>query len=95
MTKCERKPSRSQKPGLIVATIESATQKQVIMRAKNFLKNTSDYENVYIAHDRSFATRVNESNMFTVLKEVGKANDYFVSGNGRIVKKTGTARRPH
>ena len=31
---------------------------------------------------------MNESNMFTVLKELGKANNYFVSSNGRILKKT-------
>ena len=26
--------------------------------------------------------------MFTVLKELGKANYFFVSGSGRILKKT-------
>ena len=31
---------------------------------------------------------MNESNMFTVLKELGKAHNYFVSSNGRILKKT-------
>ena len=61
------------------------------MWAKANLKNTTDYKRVYIENDRSLAARVNESNMFAVLKELGKANEYFVSSNGRILKKTGNA----
>ena len=91
VTSCERKQARGQKPGqkpgLIVAKIQNAEQKQTIMNVKNSLKNTSDYKDVYIEHDRSFSTRVNESNMFTVLKELGKAKDYYVTSNGRILKK--------
>lgn len=59
------------------------------MKVKNILKKTTDFKDVYIENDRAFSTRVNESNMFTVLKELGKANKYFVSGSGRILKKTG------
>ena len=59
------------------------------MQIKNRLKNTPEYKDVYMENDRSFSTRINESNMFTVLKELGKANDYFVSGSSRILKKTG------
>ena len=87
VSSCERKQSRGQKPGLIVARIETAEQKNKIMNVKNSLKNSSDYKDVYIEHDRSFSTRVNESNMFTVLKELGKAKDYYVTSNGRILKK--------
>ena len=86
---CERKSPKSKKTGVILVTIETADQKQEIMQIKNRLKNTPEYKDVYIENDRSFSTRINESNMFTVLKELGKANDYFVSGSGRILKKTG------
>ena len=72
-----------------MARNETVEQKQEIMRVKNYLKNSSDYKNVYIENDRSFSTRVNESNMFTVFKELGKASEYFVFSNGRILKKTG------
>ena len=88
LTQCERKSSRGQKPGIIVATMENAEQKHEVMRKKSHLKNTSNYKKVYIENDRSLESRVNESNMFTVLKELGKANNYFVSSNGRILKKT-------
>lgn len=88
VTQCERKSSRGQKPGIIVATMENAEQKHEVMRKKSHLKNTSNYKKVYIENDRSLESRVNESNMFTVLKELGKANNYFVSSNGRILKKT-------
>ena len=50
MTSCERKQSRGQKPGLIVAKIENVEQKQTIMNVKNSLKNTSDYKDVYISN---------------------------------------------
>ena len=89
VTSCESKQTKGPKPGVIAARIETAEQMQEIMRANNCLKNTSDYKNVYNENDRSFSTGINESNMLTVLKERGKANDYFVSSNGRILKKIG------
>ena len=95
ITKCERKPSKSKKPGVIVATIDTVDQKQEIMKVKNILKKTTDFKDVYLENDRAFSTRVNESNMFTVLKELGKANEYFVSGSGRILKKTGKSGNRH
>ena len=74
VTSCERKQTKGPKPGVIVARIETVEQKQEIMRVKNCLKNSSDYKYVYIENDKSFSTRINESNMFTVLKELGKAS---------------------
>ena len=49
--------------------MENAVQKHEIMRKKSHLKNISNFKKVYIENDRSLESRVNESNMFTVLKE--------------------------
>ena len=38
VTQCERKSSRGQKPGIIVATMENAEQKHEIMRKSPILK---------------------------------------------------------
>ena len=70
VTSCERKQTKGPKPGVIVERIETVEQKQEMMRVKNCL----DYKHVYIENDKRFSTRVNESNMFTVLKELGKAS---------------------
>ena len=88
---CECKLSKGHKLGVIVASIENTAKKQEIMRVKANMKNTTDYKREYIGNYHSLAARVKKLNMFAVLKELGKANEYFVSSNGRILKKTGNA----
>ena len=43
---------------------------------------------MYVEYARQLSSRINESNMMTVLHELGKKEQYFVSGTGRILRKT-------
>ena len=82
LVKCERKKSRDNRP-----TIESRDQKQKLLDNKKTLRTTRSYSNVYIEDVRPLSSRINEANMMTVLHELGKKDQYFLSDNGRIVRK--------
>ena len=85
--KVERKASRNGKPGVIVASIETLEQKRKIMETKKTQKNTNAFKKVYTEDDRPLETRVAESNMRTILKEIGKSDNYVLS-NGRLFRKS-------
>ena len=87
--KAERKGSYHGKPGVIIASIETVEQKGKVMEAKKELKKTNAYKKVYIEDDRPIQTRVAESNMRTILKEIGKSDNYVFS-NGRLFKRSNT-----
>ena len=83
VTQAERKFSKGKKPGPIIATIETFEQKQSLMKNKNSLKNVNKYKKVYIENDYSPKTRNTDSNLRTILKEIGKDKQYRVAG-GKI-----------
>ena len=76
----ERKSTRGRKPGPVIATIETFEQKQKLMKAKNSLKNVEQYKKVYIENDYAPETRNSDSNLRTILKEIGKDKQYRVAG---------------
>ena len=53
------------------------------MKNKTFLKNVNKYKKVYIENDYSSETRNTDSNLRTILKEIGKDKQYRVAG-GKI-----------
>ena len=86
VTAAERKQTRDGKPGLIIATVETAEQKSSVMQRKKNLRKTKHYESVYLEDERPSDQRLTESNMRTLLKACGKSNDYIFS-NGRLFQK--------
>ena len=69
VVKAELKTSGNDKPGVIIASIETLAQKRKVMETKKSLKNTNAFKNVYIEDDRPLQTRVIESNMNSILME--------------------------
>ena len=51
------------------------------------LCDTRAFSNVYIKDVRPLSSRINEANMMAVLHELGKKEKYFLSDNGRRVRK--------
>lgn len=82
----ERKQSKNNKPGVVIATVENLQQKKDIFIAKRMLKSSHTYEDVFIENDLPYDQRVHSSNMSTILKEIGKS-DSFTLHRGRIVKR--------
>ena len=52
VTAAERKQTRDGKPGLIIATVETAEQKSSVMQRKKNLRKTKHYESVYLEDER-------------------------------------------
>ena len=84
VTKAERKFSRGRKPGPVIASIEYFEQKQKLMKSKNMLKNIEQYKKVYIDNDYAPEVRNADTNLRTILKEIGKHKQYRVSG-GKVL----------
>ena len=53
------------------------------MKTKNALKNVEKYKKVYIENDYAPEVRSADSNLRTILKEIGKCKQYRVAG-GKI-----------
>ena len=87
-TAAERKTLAGRKPGVIVASIETFPQKQKLMKSKSSLKKTAAYKRVYTENDYCSETRKTDSNLRTILKEIGKNKQYRVEG-GKIVSAKG------
>lgn len=80
VSQVERKFSRGKKPGPVIASVESFEKKQKLMKAKNALKNIDTYKRVYIENDYAPEIRNADTNLRTILKEIGKNKQYRVSG---------------
>lgn len=78
VTAAERKRASGRKPGVIIASIETFAQKQKLMKTKSALKKTVAYKKVYIENDYCPETRKTDSNLRTLLKEIGKDKQYRV-----------------
>ena len=75
VTAAGRKQTRGGKPGLIIATVETAEEKPSVMQRKKNLRKTKHYESVYLEDESPSDQRLTESNMRTLLKACGKSND--------------------
>ncbi|CAC5381001.1 unnamed protein product [Mytilus coruscus] len=83
--KVERKQSNGPRPGVVIARLQSKQNKVEIMKKKKELRKIQKYRNVYIESDIPYETRVANSNMRTILKEMGKLNDFKVY-QGKLVR---------
>ena len=84
---CSRKLSRGDKPGVVIATLETLAQRQKLLEHKRKLKSTKNYSNVYIEEARPLETRINEANIRTVIKEMGKNESFTMTKNGKLVRR--------
>ena len=92
----ERKKSQddTHKPGLIIATLKSISDKKRIMSAKNKLKDHRQYSSVHINHDQSRSERIVADNFRTILSAI-KQGDTNLSVRGfRVVRTDSSNRTP-
>ncbi|MES9884862.1 MAG: hypothetical protein ABW185_28790 [Sedimenticola sp.] len=83
---CRKKDLSNNRPGVIIATVDTAAQKAKIMKNKSSLRQCRNFRNVYIEDDRPLEVRTNEANIKTLLTEMGKS-DKYININGRYVMK--------
>ena len=85
----ERKGARDDRPGLIITEVESAEQKKSIFKCKRQLRGNKVYPDVYINDDLPFELRQTEASLRTLVREMGKENQYTVRG-ARLITKSRT-----
>lgn len=74
------------KPGHVLLTVGNKEEQVAILKSKNLLRNGGKYNNVWIEADKPKEVRAMERNCRTLLKELGKENEYKFKGS-TLVKK--------
>ena len=88
ITDVKRCPDRGTgKTPLLKIAFETVEQKVDVLRAKESLKNTREFKNVYLRSSKNHTERILELNAKTLLSQLPNGNQYRVTANGRIVKK--------
>lgn len=81
-----RKRAKENTTGIIIVELENFAHKKNIFSKKKQLKSKPKYKKVYIDNDLPIETRIHQSNMRALLKEVGKDQKMTFIGN-RLVNK--------
>ena len=96
ITDVKRCPDRATgKPPLLKIAFENVEQKVQVLRAKESLKRTHDFKNVYLRSSKNHTERILELNAKTLLSQLPNGNQYRVTANGRIVKKDNRNENPN
>lgn len=86
----ERVRPRGRQPGLVKAELQTVQDKVAVLRRKSKLKDHDNYRRVYVSSAKSHAERRMDFNLRTLLREIPTAKDYYLSGNGRLIKRSET-----
>ena len=78
------------KPGIVKMEFNSLADKLAILREKKNLKNFSRYGKIFIRSSQSHEQRLLQQHTTEILKFLGKENDYYFNGSGRLIRKTET-----
>ena len=87
VVKAIRTPFRDRKPGVIKLQLPTVQNKKDILKGKRSLSNSTQYSRAFIRGSQSHTERLLHLNTNTLLNELGLADRYRVSGNGRLVPK--------
>ena len=68
----ERKQSRNRKPGVIVATCRAERDVEKVLKNKRDLKNSRQYEQVYVEPDVPLQQRIQNSNLRNIVSVIGE-----------------------
>ena len=82
------------KPGLVKISLSNLEEKKMVLREKRKLKEVERYKKVFLRGSKSHTDRILELNARTLLDELPHGDQFRVTSNGRIVKKTQLT-RPH
>lgn len=81
------------KPGLVKISFSSLEEKKNVLREKRNIRNVEKYKTVFIRSSKSHTERLIELNARTMLSELPHGNQFRITSNGRIVKKTPSTQR--
>uniref|UniRef100_A0AAV2JG05 Uncharacterized protein n=1 Tax=Knipowitschia caucasica TaxID=637954 RepID=A0AAV2JG05_KNICA len=82
----ERLRARGPGPGVVKVAFASAKEKVAVLRGKTNLKSQDKFKKVFRSA-KSHTERVMEENFKVLLHNLPNGSDYFVSGNGRVLRR--------
>lgn len=83
----ERVRARGTKPGLVKVELPSVEEKVAVLRRKAKLKDNDRFQRVFLSSAKSHSERLVDLNFRTLLRETSILKDYYVTANGRLVKR--------
>ena len=84
--RAKRLPSRNaNKPGLLKIELPNLEAKKKILRRKTQLNKVQQYRKVYLRSSKTHAERLIELNTMTLLQQMPSANQFRMTGNGRLI----------
>ena len=75
------------KPGLVKIQMKSVDDKVAVLREKKNITNSREFSQVFIHGSKTHGERMMEHNFKTILDLIPGADDYMMTGNGRLVKR--------
>ena len=88
-----RLKARYGKPGLVKISLSTLEEKKSVLREKRKLRDTQKYKSVFLRSSKTHTERLIELNARTILHELPQGNQFRITSNGRIVKKTPSSQR--
>ena len=70
--------------GVVIATLNSLSDKREVLERKRYLRTMSQYRNVFLKPSKSHPEQVMDANFSLLLNEMSNDDAYFISDNGRI-----------
>lgn len=83
----ERLRSRGPGLGVVRAAFASVREKVDVLRGKHNLKSNTQFAKVYVRSAKSHSDRIMELNFKTLLRDLPAGKDFYISGNGRLIKR--------
>lgn len=79
--------------GLVKVELQTVQDKVDVLRRKSKLRDSESYGRVFVSSAKSHAERLMVFNLRTLIREIPAAKDYYLAGNGRLVRRSepGTA----
>lgn len=88
--RAKRLESRVQnKPGLLKIEVKDLDAKKKLLKHKQSLKNSQQYERVYVRSSKSHVERLLELNTNMLLQELPNGHRFRLTANGRLLKDDG------
>ena len=91
--KATRVGNRDGKPGIIKVEFDNLTDKISVLRAKGHLKNNPATSKVFIRSSKSHEQRILEQHTMELLKLIGRENDFYFNGSGKLMQKSADRNR--
>ncbi|CAJ1066510.1 PREDICTED: uncharacterized protein LOC106519492 [Xyrichtys novacula] len=88
----ERMSARGNRPGLVKVELSSVQVKIAVLRRKSKLKDNERFNKVYVSSAKSHAERLLELNFRSLIRETAVGKDFYLTGNGRLMKRTQSSR---